>query len=328
MTKKSDLPAARQDHALALRFEQALDPVAAVTSLIGEDPSIAELVAFRNTLVDVKHAASEARQLENEATRTQVSDLDFTARRNAMAALTFASLSFKAIVMIWPSDNLDIVDAKLALSETTGPYLVEEHDHVLSLDPALARRVRLKRAAFAVGELMLPPAPKAPGSESRGLARWPESRFDLAMMLPARGGEPLFTAVELQRWVERIDLAPEIASLSDLVERLFATSDRLRHLARVKADADPVAMRQASEGALIAAYLAAAQVAIRPAVKRSPTAKLKQKVAATVNSRAGRPDPAHMQAAIRTLFEDGARLAGVIDPDLMDRSTPSWIEIV
>lgn len=328
MSENSDLPTTRQAHALALDLAQALDPIARVTALIGEDPSLAELIAFRTASVDVKHAASEARRLENEATRIQVSDLDFTPRRKAMAALNFASLGFKAVVMIWPSDNLEIVDAKLALSETTGPYLVEEHDHVVSLDPALARRVRLKRAAFAVGELMLPPGPKAPGGESRGLAQWPESRFDLAMMLPARGGEPLLTAVELQRWVERFEVTPEIAGLAELAERLFATSDRLRHLARVKADADPVAMRQATEGALIAAYLAAAQVAIHPAVKRSPAAKLKAKVAAMVDDRAGRPDPLPMQAAIRTLFDDGARLAGVIDPDRMDRSTPSWIEIV
>lgn len=328
MPENSDLPASRQAHALALDLAQALDPIARVTALIGEDPSLAELIAFRTAAVDIKHAASEARRLENEATRIQVSDLDFTSRRKVMPALTFASLSFKAIVMIWPSDNLDIADAKLALSETTGPYLVEEHDHVVSLDPALARRVRLKRAAFAVGELTLPPGPKAPAGKSRGLAQWPESRFDLAMMLPARGGEPLFTAVELQRWVERFQVAPEIARLAELAERLFATSDRLRHLARVKADADPVAMRQAAEGALIAAYLAAAQVAIRPAVKRSPAAKLKEKVAAMVDGRAGRPDPLHMQAAIRTLFDDGARLAGVIDPDRMDRSPPTWTEIV
>lgn len=113
-----------------------------------------------------------------------------------------------------------------------------------------------------------------------------------------------------------------------MAEPLFATFDRLRHLAQVKPDADPVAMRQAAEGALIAAYLAAAQVAIRPVARNSPAAKLKRRVADIVDDRAGRPDPLHMQAALRTLFEDGARLAGFVDPDLMDCSTPDWIEIV
>ena len=328
MTKKTDLPATRQDHSLALDLSQAVDPIASVTALISKDPSLEELIALRTAAVDIKAAACEARRLENEATRIQVSDLDFTPRRKAMAALSFASLSFKAVVMIWPCDNLDIADGKLALSEAMGPHLLAEHDHVITLDHDLARRVRVKRAAFAVGELILPPAPKRPVGESRGLAQWPATRFDLDMMLPKRGGEPLFTATALQRWIENFEFAPEIAGLAELVERLFATADRLRYLAQVKPDADPGAMRQAAEGALIAAYLSAAQVAIRPVAKRSPAAKLKWRVADIVDDRAGRPDALHMQAAIRTLFEDGARLAGLVDPDLMDRSTPNWIEIV
>lgn len=328
MTKKPDLPATRQSHPLALDLAQAVDPIASVTALIGKDPSLDELIAFRTAAVDIKTAASEARRLENEATRIQISDLDFTPRRKAIAALTFASLSYKAVVMIWPCDTLDIADGKLALSEAMGPYLLAEHDHVITLDHDLARRIRVKRAAFAVGELVLPPAPKPPAGESRGLARWPATRFDLDMMLPKRGGEPLFTATALQRWIENFELAPEIAGLAEQVERLFATFDRLRHLAQIKADADPMVMRKAAEGALIAAYLTAAQVAIRPVAKRSPAAKLKWRVADTVDDRAGRPDALHMQAAIRTLFDDGARLAGFIDPDLMDRSTPNWIEIV
>lgn len=328
MTKNSDLPAPVQDHPLALDREQALDPIAAVTALVGTDPSIAELVAFRTASVDIKAAAREAKRLDDEAVRIQLSDIDFTERRMAMAALTFAALGFKSVVMIWPCDNLDIADAKLALAEATGPHLLEEHDHVISLDHELARRVRVKRAAFSVGELVLPPSPRPPSGESRGLAHWPVSRFDLDRMLPARGGEPQSTAVALQRWVEQFENAPEIAGLAELVERLFATSDRLRHLIRVKPDADTLAMRQAAEGALIAAYLAAAQVAIRPVARRSSGAELKWRISRIVDDRAGRPDQLHMQAALRTLFDDAAKLAGFVDPDRMDRSTPSWIEIV
>ncbi|TAJ33794.1 hypothetical protein [Bosea sp. (in: a-proteobacteria)] len=328
MTKKPDLPATAQDHAVSVDLAQALDPIAVLTSVIGTDPSIAELVAFRRSLPDVKLAAREAKRLRDEAMRIRVSDLDRLQLRRCAAALTMAALACKAVTLIWPADDLDIADAKLALAETTGPHLLEEHDHVVMLDNELARRVRIRRAAFAVGELMLPPAPKPPGADSRGLAEWPTSRFDLTAMLPPRGGPPVMAPDELQRWIDRMEATPDLGGLGDRVARLFDTSDRLRHLARVQPGADPVELRTAAEGALIAAYLTAAQVAIRPVPKRSTAEAIRQGVARAIDGRAGRPDPLHMQASLRVLFDDGVWLARLIDPDRMVTTTPSWTEIV
>ncbi|SIR56201.1 hypothetical protein [Bosea sp. TND4EK4] len=328
MTKKPDLPATEQAHAISIDLAQAFDPIAAITAPIGLNPSLAELAAFRRAVPDIKLAAREAKRLGDEAMRVRLSDLEPAQGRLCAAGLTMAALGCKAVTVIWPADNLDVADAKLALAETTGPHLLEEHDHVGMLDNELARRIRIKRAAFAVGELMLPPAPSPPGAESRGLAEWPASRFDLTTILPPRGGPPVMAQGELQRWIDRLKSAPDLGGLGDLVARLFDTSDRLRHLARVQAGADPVELRAAAEGALIAAYLTAAQVAIRPVPKRSHAEVIRREVARVIDGRARRSDPLHMQAALRTLFDDGVWLARLIDPDRMATVTPSWTEIV
>jgi hypothetical protein len=86
--------------------------------------------------------------------------------------------------------------------------------------------------------------------------------------------------------------------------------------------------RRAAEGAQIMAYLAAAQVAIWPAVGGSECVNAKKRVAKAIDDRAYRGDPLNMQAAVRMSFEDASWLGKLVDPDRMAIGLPTWIEIV
>ncbi len=303
-----------------------LDPIAIVTELVNDDPSLAELVAFRNAVPDLKFAAREAKRLGDESMRLRNS-ADLGTVRSIVAGLTLVSLSFRSLVAIWPSDNLDVVDAKLALAEVTGPNLSQEADYVPSLSPEVATRIRVKRAAFNVGELVVPAGPAAPSSCDRGLAGWPLTRYDLTSLLPPRGGPPVFADAQVQAWAGLMDNVPDLAKLAGRVERLLATADRLMALAQVPGD-DAAQLRRAAEGALISGYLAAAQIAIWPVEKGTTGVAAKKRVARAVNDRASRNDPLHMQAAVRMMFEDGSWLARLVGADRMVTSVPVWIEVV
>jgi hypothetical protein len=322
-----DLTGPREDRAVDrpdLRTD--VDPIAIATELVSDDPSVAELVAFRNAVPDLKFAAREAKRLGDEAMRLRNS-ADFGTVRGVVAGLTLASLGFKALVAIWPSDDLDVVDAKLALAEATGPHLSQEEDYVPSLSPELATRIRIKRASFDVGQLIVPSGPAAPSSSDRGLADWPLRHYDLTALLPPRGGPPVFADAQLQAWACLMENVPDLAKLARRVERLLATVDRLMALAQVPGD-DAAQLRRAAEGALILGYLAAAQVAIWPVVKGSDGVAAKRRIAKAINDRASHNDPLHMQAAVRMMFEDGSWLARLVGADRMVTSVPVWIEVV
>jgi hypothetical protein len=49
-----------------------LDPIAIATELLSDDPSVAELVAFRNAVPDLKFAARETKRLADEAMRLRL----------------------------------------------------------------------------------------------------------------------------------------------------------------------------------------------------------------------------------------------------------------
>jgi hypothetical protein len=312
-------------HQAALRTD--LDPIAIATELVGDDPSVAELVAFRDAMPDLKFAAREAKRLADEAMRLRNHTEALDAVRSVVAGLTLASLGFKALVAIWPADDLDAVDAKLALAEATGPHLGQEADYVPSLSRELATRIRIKRAAFAVGELVVPAGPAAPASSDRGLATWPLARYDLTSLLPPRGGPPAFVEAQFEAWAGLLAKGPDLGKLAERVERMLATADRLMALARVPGD-DAAQLRRAAEGARIAAYLAAAQIAIWPVAKGSDGVAAKKQVAKAIDDRACRNDPLHMQAAIRLIFEDASWLARIVGSDRMATGVPVWIEIV
>lgn len=327
INKNWDLTGPHEDGAVdrpELRTD--LDPIAIVTEIVSDDPSLAELIAFRNAVPDVKHAARQSKRLGDEAMRLRNSS-DLSTVRGIVAGLTLVSLSFNALVAIWPIDNLDVVDAKLAQAEVTGPHLNQEADYVPSLSPETATRIRIKRAAFNVGELIVPAGPAAPSSSDRGLADWPLKHYDLTTLLPPRGGPPVFADTQIQAWASLIEKAPDLIRLAERVERLLATTDRLMALAKVPGD-DATQLRRAAEGALISAYLTAAQVAIWPVPKGTTGVAAKKRVAKAIDNRACRNDPLHMQAAIRMAFENASWLARLVGADRMATGVPVWIEIV
>ncbi len=167
-----------QNTTLALREGESFpDPIEALTSGLGDDPALGDLIAFRQSRPDLKEAARMSRQFNNEAHRVAYA-VDRHPQANTVAAgLGLAALLFDSLVCVWPADSLDEVDAKLALAHARGPFGTDqEADYVASLEPATARRIRVMRAAFHVGELTVPPAPPAPSLDDRNLAAWPRLR--------------------------------------------------------------------------------------------------------------------------------------------------------
>lgn len=302
-----------------------LDPIAIVMEPVSDDPSVAELVAFRDAVPDLKLAAREAKRLDNEAMRVRLNAIRQDVGRDVAAGLALMSLSFAALTAIWPSDTLAEVEAKLALAEATGPYGDDQDGtYVPALEPATATRIRVKRAAYNAGELMVPAAPASPSAADRGLADWPLRHYDLTTILPPAGGPPLLGDAQAQRVVALLGSAPDLFKLAERVERLLKTADRLFALAH-KPEEGAAQLRRAAEGAQLLAYLTAAQAAIWPARKDSEAAKAKRRVAKAIDDRACRGDPLNMQAAVRMTFEDASWLARYVDAEA---HIPTWIEIV
>ncbi len=84
--KAVDRPALRTD----------LDPIAIVTELVGDDPSVAELVAFRNAMPDLKFAARESKRLADEAMRLRNHTEALDAVRSVVAGLTLVGLRLQS----------------------------------------------------------------------------------------------------------------------------------------------------------------------------------------------------------------------------------------
>uniref|UniRef100_A0A9E8CSH8 Uncharacterized protein n=1 Tax=Bosea sp. NBC_00436 TaxID=2969620 RepID=A0A9E8CSH8_9HYPH len=304
------------------------DPMALATELAGgDDPSVAELVAFRRQPIDLKAAARNAKSLQNEEFRLNLAkklgetDYDF-----ACGGLKIMSLSFVALTAIWPADDLDQAEAKLALAERTGAlHHRHEKDFVSVMEPVQARRLRWRRAAFAVPELMLPPAPAAPQGAQRGLATWPLARWDLVEGLPLRGGPPAFADRDIARWISFGKASPDLDALLQRARRMFETCDRLITLAQ-RGPENGSELMVAAEGARIAGYLAAAQVMIWSVHNRSALAT-KRAIVELVNLRGEIGDPLHMQAAIRHVTADAAWIKS-LPADARDRLVFDWSELV
>lgn len=305
-----------------------LDPLAVVMEPVSDDPSVAELIAFRSAAPDLKFAARQAKRLADEAMRVRFGGGEFDAAPGIAVGLTLVGHCFTALTAIWPSDTLNAIEAKLALAEATGPFGDDQDgDYVPALEPETATRIRIKRAAFNVGELMMPPPPPVPASQDRNLADWPLRNYDLSAILPPAGGPPVFVDAQARHWLQLLSNAPDLGRLIERVERLIKIADKLFLLARTPGET-AMDLRKAAEGAQILAYLTAAQIAIWPAIRGSDGVKAKRKLAKLIDDRACRSDPLHMQAAIRMLFVDGSWLAKLIDGDRMATGTPTWIEIV
>lgn len=330
MSKKNDqgrLPPPRTS-SLALREGTRFrDPIEVLTSGFGEDPTLADLIAFRRSRPDLKEAARVSRQLDHEAHRVAYADDRHREAGTIAAAMELAALLCDGLVCAWPADSLDEVDAKRALADGRGPYGTDqEPDYVASLDATTARRIRVMRAAFKVGELTVPPAPPAPGPDDRNLAVWPRRRYDLRDLLPIRGGQPVLDLAP-EMWIAFARSSPDFGGLRERVVAMFATAERLFDLARRNEDGKSLDLRLAAEGAQILAYLAACQAVIWPARSRADMAE-KRAVARIVNDRACRPDPLHQQAIVRHLVDEAIwvhRRLGLHDQALF---TTDWIEIV
>ncbi|KRE04917.1 hypothetical protein ASE63_25230 [Bosea sp. Root381] len=305
-----------------------LDPIAVVMERVSDDPSVAELLSFRNAKPDLKFAARQAKRLADEAMRVRFAGGNVDDAPGIAVSLTLAGHCFTALTAIWPSDTLNDIEAKLALAEATGPYGdAQDGDYVPALEPETATRIRIKRAAFNVGELMMPPPPAVPAAQDRGLADWPLRHYDLSTVLPPAGGPPVFIDAQVQHWLQLLSHVPDLGRLVERVELLIKTADRLFLLAQTPGET-AMDLRKAAEGAQILAYLTAAQIALWPVVKGSDGVKAKRRLAKLIDDRACRSDPLHMQAAIRMLFVDGSWLAKLVDSNRMAIGTPTWIEIV
>ncbi|PZQ86869.1 MAG: hypothetical protein DI534_15945 [Leifsonia xyli] len=304
------------------------DPIALAMEIVGDhDPSLEELVAFRRQPIDLKAAARNAKALQNEEFRLSLTkELHDTDTDFACGGLKIMSLSYVALTAIWPADDLDRAEAKLALAERTGAlHHAHAKDFVPSMEAAHARRLRWKRAAFAVPELLLPPAPIAPQGGSRGLANWPLERWDLVEGLPLRGGPPAFAHTQVAGWVGFAKAAPDLDHLLARSRRMFETCDRLIALAQ-RGPQNAGELMIAAEGARIAAYLACAQTMIWPVHNRAALA-LKKEIVALVNLRGEVGDPIHMLGAIRHVTADAAWIRS-LPVGARDRLAFDWSELV
>ena len=308
--------------------DQALrDPLALPSGFANDDPSVEELVTFRQQAIDLKAAARRAKELDNEEFRLWLArQLGDATQDLACSGLQIMSLAFAALTAIWPADHLDQAEAKLALAEHTGARLGQrEPDFVSMMDAELGRRLRWKRTAFAIPGLMLPPAPLTPRADDRGLAEWPLERFDLVAGLPLRGGVPAFADRELHLWASFARAAPDLDQLVRRARTMFEISDRLVTLA-ARGPENASELVVASEGARIAGYLAAAQVMIWPPRGASGLAA-KKAIVALINQRGEADDPVEMQAAIRHIAAEATWLKS-LSPDMRERLAFDWCEIV
>ncbi|MFC5505683.1 MULTISPECIES: hypothetical protein [Hyphomicrobiales] len=304
------------------------DPIAMAVEIISsDDPSVGELAAFRRQPIDLKAAARNAKSLSNEEFRLNLAkDLGEREYNLACAGLQIMSLSLVALTAIWPADDLDQAEAKLALAEATGAlHHRRDKGFVSMMDATLARRLRWKRTAFSVPALMLPPAPPAPASDSRGLAAWPLERWELSAGLELRGGPPAYAHNQIGEWVGYASDAPDLDRLLQRVRSLFETCDRLIALAQ-RGPENASELMVAAEGARIAGYLAAAQVMIWPVHNRAALA-IKKEIVALINLRGEIGDPVHMQAAIRHVTADAAWVKS-LPPDSRDRLVFEWSALV
>lgn len=98
------------------------DPLDEATRSIGNDPSLAELIAVRDHAPDLKVVAREAKRCNDEAERLPLGLERTYEERMAEVGLQIVGLSCAAIVAIWPTDSIDDADAKRALARETQPH--------------------------------------------------------------------------------------------------------------------------------------------------------------------------------------------------------------
>ena len=309
-------------------FRPIRDPLAWMSGQAGEDPSLIELVAFRDSRPDLKAFAREAKRCDDEADRAAYGLDETQENKLARVGLKIVGLSCTAIVAIWPTDTIDDADAKQGLARETRMHGDDTAYGVAAMLTAeTAARIRLHRAAFAVGEGIVPPAPPPPAPAARGLADWPLSRFDLVDLVPREGGKMTLTDAQVARWASFTAAYPQISDCVERFARMIAIADRLDLLAAHQT-ADASDLRRGAEAARIIAYLAAARAAIWPAMLHSADAEAKLRLVTCINDRACRGDPLHQQAAIRHVVTEANWIAMAFRFGATLQLHPDWIPIV
>jgi len=304
------------------------DPIAvAMTITGGDDPSVDELAAFRRQPIDLKTAARTAKSLQSEEFRLGLFEvLEHDVQERVCAGLQIMSLSLVALTAIWPADDLDQAAAKLALADQTGAlHHRRDKTYVSTISETQARRIRWKRAAFAVPELMLPAVPAAPRGDQRGLSTWPLERWNLTEGLELRGGLPAYADKQVGSWIGFAKAAPDLDQLLTRARNMFETCDRLIALASRGPD-NASELMVAAEGARVGGYLAAAQVMIWPIHNRAALAT-KREIVDLINLRAEIGDPVHMLAAVRHVAADAAWVKS-LPVDARDDLIFDWNELV
>ncbi len=263
------------------------DPITAILARLHDDPAIADMVALRQSRPDLRDAAVKAEAHRN-AYGWSVSQ-DGVGALERIALLTIAG-AHAMIVAIFPVSSLDDVDAKVAMQpnrewlqswQGSGDYV----------------RGRIAQAAFHPGQLAVPPQPDVSERES-ALYPWPVSVFDLEAEVASLPNRQIYTPEQLPVLAafaaEGLDMKAALEKARDY----FAAADRLFAEA-LRPSPAMHRTRLAAEGALIAAYLACAQIAVWPARRGTGDRDAKLAMQALVNGRATTADPLHMQAAVR-----------------------------
>ncbi|AMJ59928.1 hypothetical protein [Bosea sp. PAMC 26642] len=287
MTNKLEFQAVPQDDR---ESHEHADPIMALLARLHDDPAIADMVALRQSRPDLRDAAVKAVAHRN-AYGWSVSQ-DGIGALERIALLTIAG-AHAMIVAIFPVGNLDDVDAKVAM-QPNREWLANwqgSGDYV---------RGRIAQAAFSPGQLAVPPQPNVSERES-ALYPWPVTGFDLDAEIESLPTREIYTPEQLPMLAafaaEGLDMKAALEKARDY----FAAADRLFAEA-LRPSPAMHRTRLAAEGALIAAYLSCAQIAVWPARRGTGDRDAKLAVQELVNGRATTDDPLHLQAAIRHGF--------------------------
>jgi len=284
MTNKLEFQAVPQDDR---EIREHADPITAILARLHDDPAIADMVALRQSRPDLRDAAVKA-----EAHRSAYgwsASQDGVGALERIALLTIAG-AHAMIVAIFPVESIDDVDAKVAMEPTrkwleswqgTGDFL----------------RGRIAQAAFSPGQLAVPRQPDVSDRES-ALYPWPVSGFDLEAEVASLPNREIYTPAQLPVLAAFAAEGLNMRAVLEKARDYFAAADRLFAEA-LRPSPAMHRTRLAAEGALIAGYLACAQIAVWPARRGTGDRDAKLAMQALVNGRATTADPLHMQAAVR-----------------------------
>jgi hypothetical protein len=278
------------------RSRRQADPIAAILTRLHDDPTIADLIALRESKPDLCDAAVKA-EAHRDAYGWAASQADGSSLAR-IALLTIAG-AHAMIVAIFPAASVDDVDAKVAL-QPSREWLATWQG---SGDFA---RGRIALAAFNPGQTTVP-APEEISIRESALYPWPPRGFDLATEIDGLANRQIYTHEQFQVLAAFAREGLDMKAVLEKARDYFNAADRLLREA-MRLGPMTHQTRLAAEGALIAAYLSCGQIAVWPARRGTRDRDAKLAMQALVNWRATTADPLHMQAAVR----HGATFTGTV----------------